>query len=289
MYFHEDLYPDTPIWNWGGNYPADLDTEQNIERLLNVDALKEKPFYLFWTTLSMHGPYSGSETNKYMKELYYDELKDAEEKGFWTNPLKDDSSEIRKRGMEYYQMASMNFDRSVEHLLSYLKANNLFENTLIVMYGDHEVYYSCDGKDLNLALSGHEERDYPDIYKTFMNFYNPTLNEKIIEVYNKNTVDKFTSPYNLVPTMLDILGVDYNSSMYPAKSVFSRRFQENGDIFYSYELNSFFTDLIWIDNDGNIVRNFADDKKITQNIFILIEDFKNTQKLIDSLYEGSIQ
>ena len=83
-----------------------------------------------------------------------------------------------------------------------------------------------------------------------MNFYNPTLNEKIIEVYNKNTVDKFTSPYNLVPTMLDILGVDYNSSMYPAKSVFSRRFQENGDIFYSYELNSFFTDLIWIDNDG---------------------------------------
>jgi len=122
-----------------------------------------------------------------------------------------------------------------------------------------------------------------------MNFYNPTLNEKIIEVYNKNTVDKFTSPYNLVPTMLDILGVDYNSSMYPAKSVFSRRFQENGDIFYSYELNSFFTDLIWIDNDGNIVRNFADDKKITQNIFILIEDFKNTQQEIDSLYEGSIQ
>ena len=89
--------------------------------------------------------------------------------------------------------------------------------------------------------------------------------------------------------MLDILGVDYNSSMYPAKSVFSKKFQENGDIFYSYELNSFFTDLIWIDNDGNIVRNFADDKKITQNIFILIEDFKNTQQEIDSLYEGSIQ
>ena len=288
LYFHEDLYPDTPIWNWGGNYPADLDTEQNIERLLNVDTLKEKPFYLFWTTLSMHGPYSGSETNKYMKELYYDELKDAEEKGFWTNPLKDDTSEIRKRGMEYYQMASMNFDRSVEHLLSYLKANNLFENTLIVMYGDHEVYYSCDGKDLNLALSGHEERDYPDIYKTFMNFYNPTLNEKIIEVYNKNTVDKFISPYNLVPTMLDILGVDYNSSMYPAKSVFSKKFQENGDIFYSYELSCSFDEKYWSSDNISINKTLIESTQESKTKFN--ENLSQRmvfQSIIDTIYESN--
>ena len=46
---------------------------------------------------------------------------------------------------------------------------------------------------------------------------------------------------------------------------------------------------IGADNDGNIIRNFADDNKKIQDFSVLIENYKSTQKLIDSLYKGSMQ
>ena len=88
--------------------------------------------------------------------------------------------------------------------------------------------------------------------------------------------------------MLDILGVDYNSSMYPAKSVFSRRFQENGDIFYSYELSCSFDEKYWSKDNISINKTLIESTQENKTKFN--ENLSQRvmfQSIIDTIYESN--
>ncbi|MCR5565014.1 MAG: hypothetical protein K6F59_04415, partial [Gammaproteobacteria bacterium] len=57
----------------------------------------------------------------------------------------------------------------------------------------------------------------------------------------KNTFDSFTSPYVIFPTVLELLGYDYDEQLAYSPSIFNFESEYDG-IFYSSELNAFFTD-----------------------------------------------
>ena len=151
----------------------------------------------------------------------------------------------------------MNLDEAVTKIVNRLKEEGLFDNTLFIIYGDHDAYYHQSATNPGLSRILTESNSVSDIeqYHTSLFFYN----KKLTDEYRKNygiasnepcEVSDFVSPYIIVPTVLDLLGVDYETRCYYSLSYFDFKTKYDG-LFYSSELGAFFTDLMYSKSPGS--------------------------------------
>ncbi|MCB9498526.1 MAG: sulfatase-like hydrolase/transferase [Bacillales bacterium] len=244
-----DVHPSgTSRWNFRGNYELDSDY---IDIVLSDMYTTDEPFYTFWTTLSTHGPYTDdagytevAERDAYFEDegyfalfdQYYDEI---------YYPLYGNLDSNTYSYLRHLISAFMDLDKAVGKIIDALKDAGEYDNTLFVVYGDHEAYY----QKLSKTLSGASSSSDIYQYQTSLFFYNETLSSKYKEVNGLSQDDEceittFTSPYIIVPTILDLLGIDYNEDYYYSSSFFSFKTPLDG-IFYSTELAGFFTDRMY--------------------------------------------
>lgn len=255
-------------WNYDGKYPYDYDY-YNLVKDYMIPSDTSTPFYSYWTTLSTHGPYNyNNSLNTYYLE-FYNILKNYELDSLWTNNCLKYGSTVAKQFYEY-QCKMMVFDRALGLLIDDLKEKGLYDNTLIVLYGDHDPYYKVGiDKDLkyyiydteiNYTKDSHLEYYSPQ-YETFMCFSNPNLVNSIkeninsldgfiVNDFNQVEYQYFTSPYIIVPTILDILGIKYNMNNYVGTSIFQDfKYNHYDNIFYSLELGLLFTNNCMYDSE----------------------------------------
>ena len=237
-----------------GNYPLDSDfVSENIESMIPND---DNPFYTFWTTLSTHGPYNtGTYNIQYFAEeeylntgmSYYDYVLACEEDGSWVNPLKDytgTNSKLLVAQVRNYECEMMNLDYSLGLLLNRLEETDQLDNTLILLYGDHEIYYESNGcGPLKNYIYNTTSPYYSPQYKTILTMYNPTLNDLYYQNNHSHSFDYFVTPYVIVPTVLDALGFKFKTSRYIGTSIFNTE-SDFDNVFYSHELKIIFTDTI---------------------------------------------
>jgi phosphoglycerol transferase MdoB-like AlkP superfamily enzyme len=247
LYFHDELFDGAPRWEWDGNLTLDSVT---AERMSQVILQTDDPFYYFWTTLLMHGPYNEGETNiQLFEDLgYFDAIELAESNGTWVNPLIG-QDEIDIGRMKYYQAAMMDFDAALGILMDKLEEEGELDRTLFVIYGDHTAYYH---KFNHLVLSDDGElRPYYDmeLYTSFLCFYNEDLTQAYLNDHSTNQITSFTSPLVIVPTVLDLLGETYNQYLMLNDNVFMGL----EHVFYSNKLTTFFTDQVYSDNGYDII------------------------------------
>ena len=244
----------SPGWDFDGSYEMDSDY---IDIVLDSMYKKDMPFYTFYTTLSTHGPYTDySGKTEVIKKLelfnslgYIDRFNEHYDETFYK--LYGDLNNEIKGYVKYLACAFMNLDEAIGKIISRLKDEGLFEKTIFVIYGDHEAYYS----NLSRKLTNASKENDVWQYHTSMIFYNKDLTNKFKEEYNldsneKCEVDIFTSPYIIVPTLLDILGIEYESKYYYSDSFFDFKTIYDG-LFYSNELSAFFNDLVYSESPGN--------------------------------------
>lgn len=241
-YYHEDFFPDEKIYGWGGDYTLDSRT---MERMLDYMFTEDdgEPFYYYWTTLVAHGPYNrnypsvrGKNNLQKFTELgYFDQIDQAEANGDWFN-IMDDSVDPEDPGrMRYYQAAMMDFDVALGILLDALEAEGILDDTLIVLYGDHNLFYHQMHLRINDVQMG--EVHYPYIYKTFFSIYNPKLTQAYLanNPEEDTQVDKFISTYDLLPTYYHLLGIPYYINFTLGESIFT----DIESIFYSHKITAF--------------------------------------------------
>ena len=281
-YFHEDIYsPDTPIWGWNGDYSLDSDTLDIVGDIL---VEQEEPFMAFYTSLSMHGPYVNPINESLLKSLYGEKLETAKEMGEYINPLADT---INEQCIDNYMMAAMDFDKALGDLFAKFEAAGKLDDTLFVLYGDHDIYYpGADDIGLNLTLAGVDNIVYCP-FDTTLFFYNPKLTEEYVKRNDTNRYSQFTSPYNIVPTILDLLGVEYNPNFYIGNSLFSEMMQQQ-QVFYSSELSSIFNDYYY-SVDGSIINYVFDENAHCEEEFIVaaaqvLEKQNYLEKILTSDY-----
>ena len=125
-----------------------------------------RPFMLVITTISMHNPYNFKAVEPHLK---------AQIEGI-VSPDK----------REYYQRMNL-LDRQLESFIKFLKEKDLYDTSLIVIMGDHQVLHGEGMDDL-------------------MSPYVPLiiLNSTIHEVRKRNVTQA-----DVFPTILDIMGKDY--------------------------------------------------------------------------------
>jgi len=253
VYLHDDLFPEEPIYGWGGDYTLDSRT---MDRMLDFMFEGDDPFYYFWSTLVGHGPYNTNYSSsrgknniaKFSSLGYFDLIDIAKSRGDWVNLL-DDSDDKKDPGrFRFYQAAMMDYDRAIGKLLDRLEEEDLLEETVILMYGDHNLYYH----QMHLRLNGIEAGNisHTDAYKTMFLIYNPSLTNAYLT--NNNTLNtslnKFITPYDILPTYYHLLGISHYDNFVIGESILS----DESTVYYSHKISAFFNDDYFSYNNNSI-------------------------------------
>ena len=277
-YFHYDLFPDEKLWTWNGDYTLDSLT---VEKMIDNMDFTSEPFYYYWATMVMHGPYNYGSGNKALfEELgYFEAIDQAVADGVWVNPL-ENGEEVDRLRLRHYEAAVMDFDKALGILIEELELAGKLDDTIIVLFGDHSVYYH----ELQLKIHDADSSEYynMDLYKTFLSIYNPILTEEYLKTNETTAITSFTSPLNIVPTLFDLLGIINNQNMMLAESVFSGEQQ----VFYSNKLTSFFDDNLYSNDGYEIIYNKEDVNQAYIDAFLAIcEKQRNRLEIVNYWYD----
>lgn len=137
-----------------------------------------------------------------------------------------------------YQAGVTDLDVGVNSLLQDLEASGELDNTLFFFYADHSAYYDSQNYYLKQVEEGEffNTRLYniPCFLWTGKSMdlttnalavegYEPVLHTaKIKSGLKPGVIDKFTCSFDVVPTLLHLLGVDFNTNLYHGNSAFSK-------------------------------------------------------------------
>ncbi len=179
-----------------------------------------KRFYTYITTITTHGLYSRQRDN--LKEEYK-VLEDA-------LGISIDNATTEELVYYTYMAAAMVTNKALGEIFSYLEQNNLLENTTIVLFGDHQGYYEGVSNYVKNISSTEQcledDIDYMDLYRVPCMIYDQKLVKEVTNNGsnpNQRFNTKFSSSCDIVPTLLDILGINYYEHMYYGHSVFTKK------------------------------------------------------------------
>ncbi len=171
-----------------GGWTSDLELMKKIYPMFSED----DKFFSFVITVSMHFSY---------------EFDDATTRKNW-NQVKNLDTDIT---MKRYLAKAIEFDQSLEYLISSLEKDNKLDDTVIVLFGDHHPY--------NLDFDYLAERSPIDRYEGLNEDRMPFV------IYN-NTVDaqvisKTASTFDILPTLANLFDLNYDPRYYIGKDIFS--------------------------------------------------------------------
>lgn len=173
---------------------------------------KEGNFATYYVSVSGHSPYNTSDN---VAKLHLDTVASLD----YSEPVK------------YYLAAQVELDRMLEQLIKNLEETNELDNTVIALVGDHYPY--------TLSI---EEMNEPATYKkdgtievNRSNFilWNNQIKEPI-------KVEKVGSQIDVLPTILNLFGIDYDSRLIIGK-----------DILSNYEGLAIFSNRSWVTDIGS--------------------------------------
>lgn len=147
-------------------------------------------------------------------------------------------------------------DYMVGLLIQALKDNDLYDNTVIVAYADHYLYTINDKTVLDKNKN------------TLGNLINHTpffIWSSDIQPKNINSV---TMQMNILPTVLNLFGIDYNSNYYLGTNALAK----------DYKGIAFFSDYSWY--DGNV---YVDDEKILNKGKLSKKKREETSELVHNI------
>lgn len=173
-----------------GSWPeSDLEmVDKTTESFVNGE-----PFHVYYLTVSGHMNYTfignsmASKNKSFVKDL----------------PL---TEECRA-----YLACNIEFDRSMELLLNRLEEAGVADKTLILIAPDHYPYgLTKEGLD---SLAGHTIEENYELYKSQFIIYAKGMTPQV--------VDKPCSSLDILPTISNLMGLEYDSRLLMGKDVFS--------------------------------------------------------------------
>ena len=189
------------------------------------DYVNNEPFVTYYMTISGHREFNFSDN--YIcyknKDLVADE------------PY---SSNVRA-----YLACQLELEKSMELLLQRLEEAGVLENTVIVLTADHYPNGLTDEEMSELA--GHEISDNFGRFRNGAFIYKAGMTPEI--------VDAPSSHLDLLPTLSNLFGLDFDSRLYMGRDVFS-----DAEPFVMFRDRSWITDLACYNSNTGEVTNYTD-------------------------------
>ncbi len=155
-----------------------------------------------------------------------------------------------------YLAAQLELDRAVELLIEKLEEAGELENTVILISGDHYPY-GLTLSEIN-ELSSFERDDTFEKHHSTALIWNSEMEEPV-------KVDKIGSSLDLLPTMLNLFGVDYDSRLLMGTDILS-----DSEPLVIYSNRSFITNY---GRYSSLTKEFTPSKELEEDFNI--EEYKN--------------
>lgn len=243
LYFGDDALDSDIKWGHWMKEEDFVRSALDAGHLIPEDASEGQKFYSFYTTVSSHGPYINNEDN--MDQQEYKDL--VLHSDWYKNASKVYTNDEVLRYLVNYQASIVGLDKAMGVIIDKLEEEGIYDDTTILMYSDHNAYYHS----ISNSIKGVQSMDYSNIELNTIPFIlkSKKLTDKIEELgyydeeINPNGVianddeygnvsnvtnkpvystNRFCSAYDIVPTLLDILGVEYNRNFYGGNSIFAK-------------------------------------------------------------------
>ena len=145
-----------------------------------------------------------------------------------------------------YIACNIELDRAMEELLKQLEEAGQLENTVICLSADHYPYSMSETEYEELA--GKDLSEGKDLYRNTLILWNAGMEEPIF-------IDKACYSLDLLPTLLNLFGFDYDSRMYVGQDILSDR---EGMVIFSNR--DFLTDSVIFIEKGDITTWLQDEE-----------------------------
>jgi len=179
-----------------------LDTVM-VEASVNDYINSDTPFHVYYLTISGHMPYSDNRVvapyRDTVRALPYSET------------------------TQNYVATCMEVDRALELLLDKLRAAGKLDKTLIVATGDHIPYFNVDTLEELSGKKFGDSKDFEylkegsidfDVYKNALILWSASMEEPV-------EVDKVCCQVDILPTLSNLLGLEYDSRMLAGSDILS--------------------------------------------------------------------
>ena len=211
------------------NWPAsDLEMmEQSVD-----DYIGKEPFHAYYMTFSGHYKYDIG-TNE-MAKRNWDQVKDLP---YSSNAIKA------------YLSCNIEFDKAIGYLMERLEQAGVADRTAIVIAGDHFPYGLKDSEYAELI--GHDIDGFSK-YKSTLIFWVGGLEKNIV-------VDEYCCNVDVLPTILNLWGFEYDSRLLAGTDVFS-----DGTHAAVLVDKSFLTDKAWFNASTGEIRYQVPESEIPE-------------------------
>lgn len=211
------------------NWPAsDLEMmEQSVD-----DYIGKEPFHAYYMTFSGHYKYDIG-TNE-MAKRNWDLVKDLP---YSSNAIKA------------YLSCNIEFDKAIGYLMERLEQAGVADRTAIVIAGDHFPYGLKDSEYAELI--GHDIDGFSK-YKSTLIFWVGGLEKNIV-------VDEYCCNVDVLPTILNLWGFEYDSRLLAGTDVFS-----DGTHAAVLVDKSFLTDKVWFNASTGEIRYQVPESEIPE-------------------------
>lgn len=218
-----------------------------IPEYINADR-----FHVYYMTVSGHVNYSFSGNRMARKN-------------------KDAVSELDlSENGQAYIACHIEVDKALEYLLEQLELAGKLENTVICLSADHYPYGMTEaqyeelaGKDLSGAM---------DMYRNSLILWNAGMEEPVI-------VDKACCSVDILPTLLNLFGFDYDSRMYAGRDIFS---DEEGLVIFNDK--SFVSDTVAYNKKQKTTTWLVDLSQEEQDAYMKAKQLDVTARYLFSAY-----
>jgi phosphoglycerol transferase MdoB-like AlkP superfamily enzyme len=212
------------------DWQSDLDL---VNKSMDILVEKEEPFFTYMLTVSGHLPYNDNhpiaEKNiELIRQIFIDE-----------------NREIPSEDILYYHAANYELDLAIGQLLARLEEENMADDTVIMLYGDHYAY----GLDQDLIASYDDTKTMDNllsIQRVPMMIYNPSLEHE--------DIDEVFASVDIMPTISNLFNLDIQYDQIFGKDIFSNQEKavifSNGSVLTDKFLYNLETDKIEIFDDN---------------------------------------
>lgn len=128
-----------------------------------------------------------------------------------------------------YIACNIEFEESVAYLVEQLEAAGKLDNTLIVISGDHYPY-GLTVEQMEELAGGDIEENF-ELFRTTLIVWNNQMTEPV-------HVDKYCSSLDVMPTILNLLGIEYDSRLIMGQDILS-----DSPGFVEFNNRSYITDM----------------------------------------------
>lgn len=176
-------YRETEVWP---------DSDHEMMKITLDDYIDKTPFHSYYMTISGHLPYN-----------------------FWANAMAIKHQEEvahlpHNEAIRAYFACTLELENAVTYLLEKLEEKGIAEDTVIVITPDHYPYGLTIGEMRELA--GYHFDSTFGLYESVLIVYNPGQ-EPVV-------VDKICSSLDIIPTISNLFGLDYDSRLLMGHDIF---------------------------------------------------------------------